>query len=51
MNLRAFKTYSSFEHIGYLSIHFLPTISYEGFRNGEHCMFLGWLVWAIQIRW
>lgn len=51
MKIRTFKTYILTDDIDYFSIHFLPTISYEGFRHGDNCIFIGWLTWGLQIKW
>lgn len=48
MKLRAFKTYS--HKYNYYSINFLPTINIDWFCKGDKVIFIGWLVFGLQIK-
>lgn len=48
MKLRVFKTYSTKHQ--YYSINFFPIINIDWFWKGDKVIFIGWLVFGLQIK-
>jgi hypothetical protein len=49
MDIRAFKTFTV--ELNYFSINVLPTVSVEWYCENQTILFIGWLIWGIQLKW
>lgn len=49
LKIRGFRTFT--EELDFFNVNFLPTFSIEYYQSTGSSLFIGWLVWGMQIRW
>lgn len=49
MKIRFFETFCT--NLDYVAFNLFPVISFESFKHGDKCIFIGWLIWGFQIKW